>query len=338
MSWSDYHLDHPALCTPLVPLRGLLSAFCERKEAINPGFHAYCMTSSGAMAAAVAAELANTALCLPGEEFMVPEDERDVKFRPISTKTITPNNASSYTFMEHFDRELTALVSSGAYVDQSGAVYSSLEQLASSAGYSALVSPEGGIMGHCLNAGWAVQRRDMLNKLRYAQTSERYIVVYAIGSNGSGSTPQAAYNRTSSGRSITVDSSSAPDIINTVDYYCDSDGKWRCYSASEITRILPSFNGVPETSVGVMKFSAVAPEGYGAPAGDSWTEVFDPLGTTVSSGANSFVLSGGSFVSWRYGSAEIPAGSSGTNYLRGWEARNVQIIYDYNTTFDFREE
>ena len=67
-------------------------------------------------------------------------------------------------------------------------------------------------------------------------------------------------------------------------------------------------------------------------------EKFDPLGTTVSSGVNSLTLSGGVFASWGCGSAAIPAGSSGTEHLRGWEARNVQIIYDYNTTFDFREE
>ena len=88
----------------------------------------------------------------------------------------------------------------------------------------------------------------------------------------------------------------------------------------------------------MMTFSAVAPEADGSPVGDSWTETFDPLGTTVSSGMNSLTLSGGFFASWGCGSAAIPAGSSGTEYLRGWEARNVQIIYDYNTTFDFREE
>ena len=240
--------------------------------------------------------------------------------------------------MEHFDGELTALVSSGAYVDPTGAVYSSLEQLASSAGYSALVPANGGIMERSLNARWAIQRRDMLNKLRYVMTEGGYAVENAVGENGSGSTPQEAYDDTASGRSATVDSSIAPDLRNTVDYYCHSGGYWHCYSATEITRILPAFDGVPAASAGLMTFSAVAPEADGSPAGDSWTETFDPLGTTVSSGVNSLTLSGGIFASWGCGSATIPAGSSGTEYLRGWEARNVQIIYDYNTTFDFREE
>ena len=338
MSWSDCHLDHPAFCTPLAPLRGLVSAFCERREAVDSDFHASCTASSGARAAVVAAELANTTLCVPGEAFLTPEDERSVKFRRVAKTAASPDSVESFTFMEHFDGELTALVSSGAYIDSSGAVYSSLEQLASSAGYSALVAPEGGIMRHCLNARWAVQRRDMLKHLRYVLTSGGYAVETAVGENGSGSTPQAAYDDTVSGRSISMDSSAAPDIRNVTDYYRHSGGYWHCFSATEITRILPAFDGVTAASAGVMTFSAVAPEADGAPAGNSWTEVFDPLGTTVSSGVNSFVLSGGSFVSWGCGSASIPAGSSGTNYLRGWEARNVQIIYDYNTTFDFREE
>ena len=193
-------------------------------------------------------------------------------------------------------------------------------------------------MERCLNTRWAIQRRDMLNKLRYLRSEGGYAVEMALGSSGSGSTPQEAYDDTASGRSTTVDSSAAPDIRNTADYYCHSGGYWHCFSATEITRILPAFDGVPAAPSGVMTFSAVAPEADGTQACDSWTEVFDPLGTTVSSGVNSFVLSGGSFVSWGCGSAVIPAGSSGTNYLRGWEARNVQIIYDYNTTFDFREE
>jgi len=338
MSWSDYHLDHPAFCTPLPPLRGLVSAFCERKEAVDSDFHRSCTVSSGAREKLVAGELANTVLCVPGESFLVPEDERAVKFRPVAKNAVSEGSVESFTFMEHFDGELTALVSSGAYVDQAGAVYSSLEQLASSAGYSALVPAEGGIMERNLNARWAVQRRDMLNKLRYVLTEGGYAVEKSVGENGSGSTPQEAYDDTASGRSTTVDSSVAPDLRNTADYYWHSGGYWHCYSATEITRILPSFDGVPAASAGVMTFSAIAPEADGAPAGDSWTETFDPLGTTVSSGVNSLTLSGGVFASWGCGSAAIPAGSSGTEHLRGWEARNVQIIYDYNTTFDFREE
>jgi len=338
MSWSDYHLDHPAFCTPLPPLRGLVSAFCERKEAVDSDYHRSCTISSGAREELMAAELANTALCVPGETLLVPEDERSVKFLSIAKKAVSEGSIESFTFMEHFDGELTMLVSSGAYVDSSGAVYSSLEQLASSAGYSALVPAEGSIMDRCLNARWAIQRRDMLNQLRYVLTEGGYAVEKAVGQNGSGSTPQEAYDDTASGRSSTVDSSIAPDIRNVADYYYHSGGYWHCRSATEITRILPAFDGVPSASAGVMTFSAVAPEAEGAPAVDSWTETFDPLGTTVSSGVNSLTLSGGSFASWGCGSAAIPGGSSGTEYLRGWEARNVQIIYDYNTTFDFREE
>ena len=49
MSWDDYHLNDPTLCTPLPVMRGLVSALCERREAVDSEFHASCM-SSGASA------------------------------------------------------------------------------------------------------------------------------------------------------------------------------------------------------------------------------------------------------------------------------------------------
>ena len=334
MSWSDYHLDQPVLCTPLPVLRGLVSAFCERKEAVDSSYHGSSTASSGAREAATAAELANTVLLDPGAFFLEQKSERDASFRFIG-KT-NEWHSSGYTFMEHFDYEMQRLLNRSAYVDASGTEYSTLEQLASSAGYSALVSPAGSGMRHCLNARWAVQRRDMLCKLRYAQTVGGYAVERASGGYTSGSTPQAAYNALSpSGWTVVPDSSLAP-MLRCVGqyYYYENGGCWSLLDVCEITRIVPSFEGVPATSVGVMTFSAAEP----SENGDWWTTIFDPLCTTVSSGVNTFVLSGGVFASWGYGSASIPAGSSGTQYSRGWEARNVRIIYDYNTTFEFREE
>jgi hypothetical protein len=101
-----------------------VSAFCERKEAVDSDFHRSCTVSSGAREKMVAAELANTALCVPGEAFLVPEDERSVKFLPIGKNAVSEGSVESFTFMEHFDGELTALISSGAYVDRTGAAYS----------------------------------------------------------------------------------------------------------------------------------------------------------------------------------------------------------------------
>ena len=332
MSWSDYHLDHPVLCTPLPVLRGLVSALCERREAVDSWFHGSCTVSSGAREAAVAAELANTVLLEPGAAFLPPRDEHAAVFCAIG-KT-NEWHSSGYTFMEHFDAELETLVESGAYTDSSGGVYSSLEQLASSAGYSALIAPEGGVMERCLNAGWAVQRRDMLCKLRYVQTEEGWAVETASARNASGSTPQSAYNALSDW-SIETDSSLSPEIRCSEKYYYHSSGYWHLTDADEITRIVPAFHGVTAASVGVMIFEAAEPEEYGG----GWTCVFDPLGTTISSGVNSLTLSSGVFASWGYGSATIPADESVTdNYSRGWEAQNVRIIFDYNTTFDFREE
>ena len=334
MSWSDYHLDQPALCTPFPVLRGLISAFGERKEAVDSSFHSSCTVSSGAREAEAAMEMANTTLLEPGASFQQPRDERDASFRIIG-KT-DEWHSSGFTFMEHFDYEIQRLLNRSAYVDASGSEYHTLEQLASSAGYSALVSPDGSGMRHCLNARWAIQRRDMLCKLRYAQTPGGFAVERASAEFGSGNTPQEAYDSlVASDWTLSQDSSPAP-ILRCCEkyYYYDGGGYWTLQDACELTRIVPAFAGVPATSVGVMTFSAAAPDEYG----DGWTRIFDPLCTTISSGMNSFVLSGGVFASWGYGSASIPAGSSGTKYSRGWQARNVRIIYDYNTTFEFREE
>ena len=69
------------------------------------------------------------------------------------------------------------------------------------------------------------------------------------------------------------------------------------------------------------------------------TYVFDPLCTTVSSGANTLVLSSGVFASWRYGSASGLGGPDTVpgSYIRGWQARNVKVIYDYESNFEFKQ-
>ena len=51
MSWDDYHLNSPYFCTPRPVMRGLVSAACERREALDSVFHASCV-SSGASAVA----------------------------------------------------------------------------------------------------------------------------------------------------------------------------------------------------------------------------------------------------------------------------------------------
>ena len=51
MGWVEYHLNDPTFCTPLPVMRGLVSALCERREAVDSEFHASC-TSSGTSAVA----------------------------------------------------------------------------------------------------------------------------------------------------------------------------------------------------------------------------------------------------------------------------------------------
>ena len=69
------------------------------------------------------------------------------------------------------------------------------------------------------------------------------------------------------------------------------------------------------------------------------TYVFDPLCTTVSSGGNTLVLSGGVFASWGYGSASGLGGpeTAPDSCIRGWQARNVRVIYDYESNFNFKQ-
>ena len=70
------------------------------------------------------------------------------------------------------------------------------------------------------------------------------------------------------------------------------------------------------------------------------TYVFDPLCTTVSSGANTLVLSSGVFASWGYGSASGLGGpdTAPDSCIRGWQARNVRVVYDYEQNYNFKQE
>jgi len=334
--WATYNLVDPHLAPPLPVMRGLVSALCERREAIDSQFHSSCIASS----AEKVYEKAWADVIL-GYTSLSPESTaNDVMLRPVKQNYV--GGESQWNPMEFFDVELETLVESGRFVDASsgGEPYSSLEQLASSAGYSALIQPETDKMRNALNARWAIQRRDMLKKLRYVYTEGNFAVEYRIaGNTTSPDSPQAAYNALS-GWTTSSSFGYGPDCSE--DYYYHQDGYWHFYQAAELVKIKPNFDVIggsnyrdyvlPATE-GIMTFEAGPIEAYGG----GYENVFSPLCTTVSSGANTFVLSNGVFASWGYGSASALPATSQTQYMVGWEADNVQIIYDYNSVFNFKE-
>ena len=331
--WATYNLVEPHLAPPLPVMRGLVSALCERKETVDWQFHSSCTVSSGAREKVYEKAWADVIL---GHTSLSPESTaNDVMLRPVKQNYI--GGEAQWNPMEFFDGELETLVETSLFVDASsgGEPYSSLEQLASSAGYSALIQPETAKMRNALNARWAIQRRDMLKKLRYVYTEGNYALEYRVAGNTSSTqSPQAAYNALS-GWTTSVYRNRTPDCAE--DYYYHQDGYWHFYEAFELVKIAPYFGSsgrsVLAANEGIMTFDAGPIEAYGG----GYENVFSPLCTTVSSGANTFVLSNGVFASWGYGSASALPATSQTQYMVGWEADNVQIIYDYNSVFNFKE-
>ena len=108
--------------------------------------------------------------------------------------------------------------------------------------------------------------------------------------------------------------------------------------------LTPEHHGCPAASGGKIVFDAVdlrERDEDGNPEEDEYnTYIFDPLCTTVSSGANALPLSNGVFASWGYGAASGIGGSDTVpgDYIRGWQAQNIKIIYDYETNFNFKQE
>ena len=167
--------------------------------------------------------------------------------------------------------------------------------------------------------------------------------------HGYGATPQSAYNAIQS-RTIsdTVFAGWENPLECRVEYHHNEwdepEERWAIDSAWETARITPLFDGCPPTSAGRLCFDAVdlreRDESGGIVESGSGTYVFDPLCANISSGANTLVLSGGSFASWGYGTASALGGQDTPHgqYIRGWQARNVKVIYDYESIFNFKQE
>ena len=192
----------------------------------------------------------------------------------------------------------------------------------------------------------------MLKLLRYVNvTNGGYVMRHAISPDdfhSFGATPQEAYDAIpywTFGEADYAEWLNPPECRLQYEHveYADPDEQWSVRSAWEPVLITPSHQGCLAASGGMLKFDAVdlrERDEEGNPVEDEFnTYVFAPLCTTVSSGTNTFVLSSGIFASWGYGSASNVGGpdTAPSSYILGWQARNVKVIYDYESNFNFKQ-
>lgn len=355
MGWSEYHLDAPGFCTPLPVMRGLVSAVCERRDVVDSEFHESCMSSG--MQAVTERCLTDMLFCSSAQEIPFREIKKEYASDPLH------GGRRNLTFMHMFDNFLFRTLNGYGgtldmrwFTDSTGCtVYSSFQELSSELSEMPIL-PEtvfpaisstvriGTDFQVCLNAAWAAQRARMLKLLRYVGVSNGGLIIRYAEAEGyfCGGSPQDAYDSIPS-RTLTDSSFTGEywDLECREVYYHDPmnnpEERWVVETAREATVILPDFHGCPATPRGTLMFDAVQPDNDLHP---DYIVPFDPLCTDVSSGANTLAMSGGSFASWGFGSASGiggPSTPSGT-YIRGWQARNVRIVYDYEPIYDFKQE
>jgi len=197
MSWKnttagkEFDLDDPHFTTPMSVISGLASGYCERKAAVSAAYAAASWTTDAVKSNTVSRMAANIAINhdigtvsaygAGSETFQAPQS------------WTVGNPAQTKTFMDYFDHDLASLAN--MYVTRGGAAYNGFEGLAIAAsvrassdaavshyaGYTpdtlAVSGGSGGAVGTSdytgtfvpvFAAGWAVERRDMLEELRYS--------------------------------------------------------------------------------------------------------------------------------------------------------------------------
>lgn len=355
MDGCESRWDDPAFRAPIPVMRGLVSALCERRNAIDSEFHESCVSSG--MQSVAEKQLTEMLFCSAAEEIPFREIKKEYVRDPLF------GGRRILSFMHMFDNFLIRMLDGyGAtydvrrFTDSSGdVVYSSLPELAEALSET-LITPEsiyaifssGGKadvdLQVCLNDGWAAQRAEMLKLLRYVNVQNGGMIVrYAVPEEyGYGESPQGAYDAIRSRAFVDyVYSGEAFGLECRVEYsetqWSDPDERWTVDPVEEAVTVLPDFHGCPAVEHGEIRFDAGDLRDN---SNSNGYFPFDPLCTTVSSGANTLVLSSGCFASWGFGSA---SGLGGTDtpsgrYIRGWQAGNVKVIYDYNSTYSFKEE
>lgn len=363
--WDDYHLNEPAFCTPLPVMRGLVSALCERREAVDSEFHESCTTSGAA------AVIDNYLAHILTGKWYGNADPENIPFREIKKESAYDEIrgfSRRLSFMHIFDAFLLHTLdeyNARRFTDSAGnVVYSSFELLASALAEPLIVPetvPENnsypkdyadGTLQVCLNAAWASQRTRMLKLLRYVSvTNGGFMMCHAFSPadyHSFGTSPQAAYDAIPEWTLHETEFGGWYNPLECCLHYeytglADPDERWSIRSAWEPVLLAPEHHGCLGASGGKLMFDAVdlrERDEEGTPTEDPYnTYVFDPLCTTVSSGANTLFLSRGVFASWGYGSVSGLGGpdTAPNSYIRGWQARNVRVIYDYELNFNFKQ-
>ena len=363
--WDDYYLNDPTFCTPLPVMHGLVSALCERREAVDSEFHESCTTSGSA------AVMDNYLAHMLTGVWYGNADPEKIPFREIRKESAYDEIwgfSRKLSFMHIYDAFLLHTLdeyNARRFTDSAGnTAYCSLELLASALN-EPLIVPEtvpdnntypkvyvDDTLRGCLNAAWVSQRTRMLKFLRYVNvTSGGFMMRHAYSPayfHSFGDSPQAAYDAVPE---WTLSETEFAGWYSPLECYLnyaytgfsDPDEQWSIRSAWEPVLLTPEHHGCPAASGGKIVFDAVdlrERDEDGNPVEDEYnTYVFDPLCTNVSSGTNTLVLSSGVFASWGYGSASGLGGSDSApdSYIRGWQALNVRVIYDYELNYNFKQ-
>jgi hypothetical protein len=350
--WGD-----PSFRAPFPVMQSLVSAACERMDAISSNFHESCVSSG--MQALVEENLTEMLACDTVEEIPFKEIKKEYTFDPVY------GGYRTLSFMHRFDGFLWQLLGGYGcgydvryYTDKTGAIeYNTLPDLASALS-EPLIAPEWIYWNDdsvikadvnlqvLLNAKWASQRMRMLNLLRYIRVYNGGVILRSSypENDGWGTTPQNAYDSIQSRNMVDYTYFGFEEDIGCRVWYWDTqfsdpEEQWVVENewSGEIAEILPDFHGCAPAEHGELTFDAVAPV-------DDWywdfEAKFDPLCTNITSGAQTLTLSGGSFASWGYGSASTIGGEDTPygKYIRGWQAQNVKVIFDYESTFQFKQE
>ena len=372
MSWNDYHLNSMVFCEPLVVMRGLVSALCERQAAVSSDFHTSCTTSGSS------AVIENRFAHILGGVWYDDVNPKAIPFRKIRKEYAYDEVwgfSRNLSFMHMFDATLFRILNGYSrpggdglrrFTDSTGnTVYESMESLASALSETLIVpstipveSASATIAADstfqvCLNAAWTAQRVRMLKLLRHVCVCNGgFFMQYAYSPSSLhsfGSSPQEAYDAIpfwthDSNRFTGAETPLECRVEYRYVSFNDPDERWTIHSATEIEQITPDHQGCQAVSDGILRFDAVdlrERDGNGDPVEDEGCIYpFDPLNMPISSGENTLVLSNGVFASREYGTVSGIGGSDTApgSYIRGWQAQNVKVIYDYESYFNFKQE
>lgn len=189
-----FDLDDPRFTSPMSVISGLASGYCERKAAVDLAYASASWTTDAVKSDTVSRLAANIAINHSIGTVSAYDAGFEIFQAPQSWAVGTPPQTK--TFMDYFDHDLASLANN--YVTRWGAAYNGFSGLAVAAsarassdvavsnytgytvGTTATSGGIGGVAGTSeytgtfvpmFAAGWAVERRDMLEELRYTSVA-----------------------------------------------------------------------------------------------------------------------------------------------------------------------